>query len=80
MNEEEVDSVLFRLSDRFTLEGLAFYALPGPVQGALPVYRFFSLMTGSHFFTISEDEKDWIIANIKPSQLAYEGIAWCAFP
>lgn len=80
MNEEEVDSVLFRLSDRFTLEGLAFYALPGPVQGALPVYRFFSLMTGSHFFTISEDEKDWIIANIKPSQLAYEGIAWWAFP
>lgn len=80
MNEEELDSVLFRLSDRFTLEGVAFFALPGPVTGALPVYRFFSLMTGSHLFTISEEEKDWIIANIAPSQLAYEGIAWWAFP
>ena len=80
MTVSERDHVLSTMPQVFSLEGTAFFALSGPVEGALPVYRFYASKTGSHFFTISEAEKDWIVANIAPSQLRLEGIAWWAFP
>ncbi len=80
MSRAELDQVLATMGDFFTLEGVAFFALDAPHQGALPVYRFYSSPTASHFFTISEAEKQWIIDNIDPSRLRYEGVAWYAFP
>lgn len=76
----EIASIQQTMGSWFTVEGIAFYALAGPVDGALPVYRFYSPGTASHFFTISEAEKRQIIATIPSSQLRYEGIAWYAFP
>lgn len=76
----ERDQVLTQLGHIFSLEGVAFFAFSGAVQGAQPVYRFYAAPTGSHFFTISEAEKDWIIANIPTSRLEFEGVAWWAFP
>lgn len=61
------------------IEGIAFFAYPGPIHNAKPVYRFFSNANRTYFYTISEEEKDWIIANVLPGQLDYEGIAWWAY-
>lgn len=49
----------------------------GPCEeGFSPVYRFFNTATGTHFFTISGEEKDSIINSLP--QFSYEGTAWCA--
>jgi len=46
--------------------------------GTKPVYRFFNTQTRAHFYTISKEERDWVI-NTLP-QYVYEGIAWCCYP
>lgn len=79
MTVSERDNVLSTMPNIFSLEGVGFYALSGPVGDAKPVYRFYAPRTGSHFFTISEAEKDWIRANISTDRLNFEGIAWWAF-
>ena len=79
MSESEKNQVVANMSDIFTLEGIAFYALPGPIEGAKPVYRFFAPPTASHFFTISESEKDTLIATRPTTELRYDGVAWYAF-
>lgn len=80
MTVSERDSVLSDMPDVFSLEGVAFYALAGPVPGALPVYRFYASRTASHFFTISEAEKQSIQEGVSEDILRYEGIAWWAYP
>jgi hypothetical protein len=44
---------------------------------AVPVHRFWSGVHGAHFFTISETEKNNVIANIPGWD--YEGAQWSAF-
>ena len=46
--------------------------------GTNPVYRFFNTQIRSHFYTISEAERDWVINNLP--QYVYEGIAWYCYP
>jgi hypothetical protein len=46
-------------------------------QAVSPVYRFFNTQTGTHFFTISEAEKNNIIATLP--HFTYEGIAWYCY-
>lgn len=79
-SQAELNSVLQNMGDTFNLEGIAFYVLSTPAYGAKPVYRFYSPQTASHFFTISEAEKNQIIATIPTSKLRYEGVAWYAYP
>jgi hypothetical protein len=40
------------------------------------VFRFYNTLNGSHFFTISASERDWILANLPHYRL--EGAAWFA--
>ena len=47
--------------------------------GTLPVYRFWGLNNARHFYTINEDEKNYIIEELG-DQWQYEGIGWCAYP
>lgn len=64
----------------YTYEGIAWYAFDNEINAptdALPVYRFFNLNTGCHFYTISETEKDTVIANY--DWYRYEGVSWYAF-
>lgn len=63
------------------LEGVVFYAYPDGLQpaDARPVYRFWSGQHGTHFYTISEDEKDFVIATYPSYTWAYEGVVWYAF-
>ena len=48
-------------------------------QGAVPVYRFWSPKSSSHFYTASLAERDSIIASYPTSTWTYEGIAFSAF-
>jgi surface antigen len=49
-----------------------------PTSIGEPVYRFYHNSLGFHFYTISEDEKNYIL-NTWPDDWAYEGIAWYAY-
>lgn len=62
-------------------EKLAWFAFKEGEQpeAASPVYRFWSDEKKSHFFTISEDEKDFVIANYPEHQWLYEGVAYYAY-
>ena len=44
-----------------------------------PVYRFWSDTLGHHFYTISEVEKDFLIANYPPPTWAFEGKGFHAY-
>jgi hypothetical protein len=81
MKESEREKLMTQLADVYTYEAIAFYAYPAdsPSNGAKPVYRFWSPKSGEHFYTISQSEKDKIIANYSPSVWTYEGVAWCAY-
>jgi len=78
--EAEKDRLERLYSHVWAYDGPAFYAYPEGHQpdSAVPVYRFWSGDFGYHFYTISEAERDWLIANF-PHVWAYEGIAWYAF-
>jgi hypothetical protein len=80
MNEDEVDNVIATYSDTWTYEGIVFYAYPPNFQpaDAYPVYRFWSNVTGRHFYTIDEVEMLSVIEHYSHEWI-YEGIAWNAF-
>ena len=60
--------------------GLALAAVAGAAQAQLPspVFRFFNSYTGTHFYTISQPERDLVLARYP--QFAYEGPAYYAYP
>jgi hypothetical protein len=76
-NEGEKAGIIQNLPHLYTLEGIAFYVLAGPVGNAKPVYRFFQKSTLSHYFTISEEDKNQRILN--DPTMEYNGVAWYAF-
>lgn len=47
------------------------------IEGALPVFRFFNQETGAHLYTIEQNERDFIIANL--DNYNFEGEAYYAF-
>jgi len=66
----------------FDFEGIKYYTLAQAGQaGTLPVYRFYSQTFASHFYTMSETERDHII-NDTPAKFfwAFEGPAFYAWP
>ncbi|XVJ71209.1 MAG: serine protease [Rhizobacter sp.] len=70
----ERDFVIASLKE-FAYEGVAFYAYAAASTGGTsPIYRFYNRRSGSHFYTISAAEKDWVIATLK--DFTYEGSAW----
>jgi len=80
ISERERDKLIDRYAYTWTYEGPVFYAYPEgrqPVE-ASPVYRFWSDTNGTHFYTMSEAERDKLI-NQYAHVYAYEGIAWYAY-
>ncbi|MRS12262.1 MAG: hypothetical protein EG823_04220 [Actinobacteria bacterium] len=76
----ERDTVIATWPDVFTYEGIAFSALgDAPFPPAEPyrasLYRFFNMRNGSHFYTISAEEKASIEAKY-PLVYRYEGVAF----
>lgn len=61
-------------------EGIAYNALVNQASGTKPVYRFWSDQKQGHFYTISEEEKDHVIATYDDFIWRYEGVAFYVYP
>jgi glycogen debranching enzyme len=59
------------------LSGAGMSDSSNPVAAASPVYRFYNAASGSHFYTISAGERDWIGQNLHV--MHDEGVAYYAF-
>ena len=59
----------------FQLDGPTYPVNPGPVANSVPVYRFYNLKNGSHFYTASETEKNNVVA-LYPTVYRLEGPAF----
>lgn len=81
ISKEERDRLIDEHPDVWTYEGAAFHAYPEGSQpeGAVPVYRFWSSLLSTHFYTIDENEKNAYIKEY-PDLCTYQGIAWYADP
>ncbi len=79
ISKEERDRLIDEHPDVWTYEGVEFYAYPEGSQpeGAVPVYRFWSGLLSTHFYTIDENEKNAYIKEY-PDLCTYQGIAWYA--
>lgn len=64
--------------DNFTPEGEAFSAYASEVEGSIPIYRFFNISTGAHFYTPTASERD-AVEDTLPDFIS-EGIAYYALP
>lgn len=48
-------------------------------DGSVEIYRFYSPLNATHFYTASLDERNSIVANYPRSTWSYEGVAYRAF-
>ena len=80
ISERERQKLIDLYSHVWTYEGIASYASPEGQQlgDTMPVYRFWSGALQTHFYTISESEKNNLIDNY-PHVWTSEGIAWYAY-
>lgn len=75
----EKDYIIAVYPDAWTYEGADFRVYDSPADSdARTVYRFWSPMLCSHFYTISEEEKDFVIATY-PDAWLYEGPVFYAY-
>lgn len=65
--------------DPGTVQGRQLVVVREPPTGTRPVYRFWSPRSGSHFYTISATEMQYIRATW-PDAWTYEGVAFWAWP
>jgi hypothetical protein len=79
-NAGERDKLIDRFADVWTFEGVAFhvYAAGAPPAGTSAVHRFWSPRLTTHFYTISQAERDQVLA-FYPLVWTYELIAWYAY-
>lgn len=84
ISEPEAQYVYENLPSWNYFEGVAFCAFTNPSDAyymmgssAKPVYRFWSNPFQNHFYTISEAEKNAVIANY-PDVWSFEGVAYYA--
>ena len=74
----ERDNVIATLP-AFDYEGTAWYAqTAADGSGDTPLYRFFDTVYGTHFYTMSAAERDYVLASIPV--LRYEGVAYYVWP
>jgi hypothetical protein len=83
IDEEEKEYVIATyLENVWHYEGIAFYAFADGNQptDATAVHRFWSDTQQAHFYTIDEEEKEYVIATYPEHVWRYEGIAFYAYP
>ncbi len=81
IRESEKNKLINQFSDIWIFEGIAFFAFTADTRPAetVPVFRFFNVQNGCHFFTASETERNKLLNNF-PDIWIPEGIAWYAYP
>ncbi len=80
INEEEKDMIIRQWPDVWSFETVAFYAYPEGKQPkeTKPVYRFWNMHDGSHFYTMDESEKDKLIKEFADVYV-FESIAFYTY-
>ncbi len=79
LSTAERDKLINNYSDVWTYEQVAYYAFAADTEpGTAPVYRFWSGTLNTHFYTVSQAERDKLIDNYSQTW-AYEGIAFYAY-
>ncbi|MGV8083942.1 MAG: hypothetical protein AB2L09_09975 [Coriobacteriia bacterium] len=78
---EERDIVNAKWSSTYKFEGVAYSVNAANPDNNAPLYRFYNVKNGSHFYTASEDEKNIVIAKWS-AIYQFEGVAYyvCATP
>lgn len=78
ISADERDKLIDKFGELWTYEGVAFYAykIGDQPDWTMPVYRFWSDARKTHFFTITESERDKLLDD--SGAWTYEGIAWYA--
>jgi hypothetical protein len=78
--EAEKEKIRTLYSSIFVYEGAVLLAYPKGQQppGALPVYRFWKSADNTHFYTVSESEKNKLCLCYS-NVYTYEGVAWYAY-
>ncbi|MGV8084347.1 MAG: family 16 glycosylhydrolase [Coriobacteriia bacterium] len=71
----ERDKVISAYPGIFTYEGVAYNVSAANVAGSTPIYRFYNVVNGTHFYTASIDEVNRVIANYS-NVYAFEGPAF----
>ena len=71
-SKNEKDNIIKNLNS-FEFQGSDFKSYVDKVLGAEEVYRFYNKESGSHFYTVDENEKISILGN---DDFIYEGIAF----
>jgi hypothetical protein len=80
ISEEEKDFLIANFGYVWTFEGVAYHVFGAALNADIkPIYRFWSSQLGTHFYTISEEEADFLIANFWYIW-TFEGVAFYAYP
>lgn len=80
IKESDRDRLINEFPDVWTYEGPVYRTFGASIDlGLKPVYRFWSEMLKSHFYTISEAERDYLLANYGYAW-EYEGPVFYAYP
>jgi hypothetical protein len=80
LSEQEKERLATIYYEAWDCEGIAWYAYarPDARPGLQPVHRFWSPTQERHFYTMSESEKETILAESTPESWAYEGVVFYA--
>jgi len=74
-SEIEKDNVIANLSNAYHFEGVAWVIDLTDPSNTVPVYRFYNIKNGMHFYTSSESERAITLAN---PRYASDGVAFYA--
>lgn len=79
-NEAEATTLIRDYAYAWTYEGIVYETLADDRDPlAMPVHRFWSPVVSGHFYTIHEDEVQYLLTNY-PDIWIYEGVAFHAYP
>jgi hypothetical protein len=78
INPAEKDFVIATWPEIFNFEGVAWHASTVEATDWIPIFRFYNRQTGTHFYTASAAEKDYIIKTW--NWFTFEGIAYFVTP
>jgi len=63
-SEAEKAAVIAKMSATYSYDGPAYNICTTHVAGATTIYRFYNKLNGTHFYTASETEKNYVLANL----------------
>jgi hypothetical protein len=74
-SENEKNNVIAKWPSTYRYEGIAYQLNYASGRNTAPLYRFYNMKNGSHFYTANAAERDSIRAKWS-STYRYEGVAW----